>query len=128
MSKLKNMAAVAGVESFEVQDGGIFLTEEQANAIESILDKNKSALETATAKNNELNTQLAEANEKVAEAEIEKKALVETIKVLKDLPAEETAEVVTESNSVEKKEADVCVSSNSQDFLANVRAVKEAYL
>jgi len=42
--EFKRLAPAAGLKSFEIQDNGIFLTVDQANAVESVLEKNENTI------------------------------------------------------------------------------------
>jgi len=42
--EFKRLAPTAGLKSFEIQDNGIFLTVDQANAVESVLEKNENTI------------------------------------------------------------------------------------
>lgn len=136
MDELKILASAAGVEAFEIQDDGIFLTEDQAKAVAKVLADNKAKMESlalanekATSSLCEANNNLATVNGKVNALEIEKKTLETTIKVLGGQPAEESAEVVTSTNSVKKeKEEDPCVVNEKESFVENLHNVAESYL
>lgn len=130
---LKKFLAFLGLSSIDVKDGKatVTMTEEQMEASGKIIDERdqaKADAEKYKAERDEAKKELADEKSKVSALEDENKTLKEENKVLKSQPAEESTEVVTESNSVEKKEANGCVTSEKNDFLTNVLKTKEAYL
>lgn len=128
-----------GLTSVQVTDGkaSFEMTEAQMEASGKIIDERDTAnaevarlteeLTALKSTNAETERQLAGANTRLTEATTEIEALKAEIIVLKGQPAEESAVVTTDSNGVEKGKVPG-VSSESNDFLTNVNAIKEAYL
>lgn len=127
MKELNNLSAVVGVESFEVSEGGIFLTEEQAHLINAKLESDASALSAINAEKEELINKAASNLEHENELQLTVQRLEESIENLRKAPAAKSAEVVTESNAV-VKDNDPCVVNDSDDFLTRLQKVGEAYL
>ncbi len=135
----KKFLAFLGLASITLKDGKatVEMTEEQMEASGKIIDEcDKAVAEVArlTSELDAANVKIAEAEQKLADATARLSTATNDIASLKGeletlaaQPAAETAALVTGSNAV-KKEGSVCVSSESNDFFANVLAVQEAYL
>jgi len=138
MEGLNNLSTAAGVETFESQDGGIFLSEDQAKLVEKALADYKAQLKTANQEiiavntrleeeTTALNTQLGEANELTASLKEENANLRDENETLKGQPAVETTAAVTDKNKESVKESDPNVTTG-KDFVEDMQAVAEAYL
>lgn len=128
MNNLNNLAAIAGVESFEVQDGGIFVSEQIALQFEQELVNRQSAINDANARSEELKRQLQESAGREADLHLEVQRLTEMVEVLKQTPAASSAQVIVDSNAVKGNEENPCVSNKDASIVENILKVKEAYL
>jgi len=126
MDNLTNLSAAVGVEAFEVSDGGIFLTEDQAQALETLLETQKEAIAAIDAEKEELITKASENLEREHSLQLENQRLSGLLDVMRKQPAEKTATIVVDSNAV-VKDADPCVVDQNEDFLTNLNKTKEAY-
>lgn len=127
MKKLERMSSIIGVEDFEVTGEGIFLSEQHAEIIESVIDAQALEMEKLKAEKEELITKAAEKLQHESELQLEIQQMGETINALRKQPAEKAAEVVTNSNAV-VTDSDPCVSDSNDDFLTRLQKVGEAYL
>lgn len=125
MANFKNIEKATGVDAFEVQDGGIFLTEDQANAIESQLETSHAEIDKVNAEVDQLNQKLGDGMQREHELQLETQRLAEVIETLKKQPAEKAAEVVIATNVVKTKDNDVCITDPEASFMENIERVQE---
>lgn len=125
MAKLKNIELATGVEAFEVFEGVISLTEDQANTIESFIDSKQVEIDTAKAENDSLNQKLADQLQKENDLQLENQRLSQIIETMKKQPAAQSAEVVTDTNAVIEKDNDLCITDPNASFFENVEKVMD---
>jgi len=126
MKKLKNVSSILIVDDFEVQDGGIFLSETQAEAVELELENMQSQIAAANTERDEIATRLAAANARINDTELENQRLEGVITNLRNQPAAQPAQVVTSSNAV-NADADPCVAQENLSFEENIARMNESW-
>ena len=114
MKQFSKVNEILAVDSLESSDDGIFLTEDQLEAIETGLNaETVDPVEDLSETVNDLQSQLDTANQ--------------TITDLRAGPGSETAKVIVSKDTVVEKDADQNVSSSDKSFVENMEAVGEAY-
>ena len=115
MKEFSKINGLLEVDSLESSDEGIFLTEDQLQAIETGLNTEPpAATEDQSEAITDLQTQLDTANQTIAD--------------LRQGPGSETATVILKKDVIVEKDADPCVSKDDNSFVENMEAVGKEYL
>jgi len=137
---LKKFLAFLGLASITLQDGKatVEMTEEQMEASGLIISERDEAIANVERLNAELEAaqsalaetqrQLDGANTRLQESSEENTRLQSELETLGNQASVETAQVKTQSNAVKTVDENPCITSESNDVLANIKAVQEAYL
>lgn len=123
MKKFTKINQVLGVEQLESQDDGVFLNQDQLEALETALDQqavDASALQEATAG-------LASAREEVTDANARIEELEAEVATLRTGAGAEPARIVASQDPV-KTDKDANVTSGKKSFLENLEAVERELL
>ena len=129
MKKFELINKTLGVESLESTDEGIFLNEQQLDAIEAALKPAKEPAATDTPDLEAVNLSLDAIDETVASAEDTEAKIVAVNTLVSDLrknAGAATAKVIKKVDDTKIKDA--AVSKDDGEFMDNVDAVAEAYL
>jgi len=132
--------AFLGIKSAQIVDGkaSFEMTEEQIKASGEIINERDKAiaevarltadLEAVQSVLAETQRQLDAVNAQNNQLTSENTRLTGELETLGNQAAAQTATIKTSSNAVKTQDASPCVTSESNDFLTNLRNVKEAYL
>jgi protease-4 len=124
--KLVQIGTVLAVDEFETQDGGIFLTEEQAVQLDDKLGNMSAQLELANKERDELAGKLAERMNAQEDLQLEVQRLSETIETLGQQPAAPAAVIVTDSNNISANTENTVFDPNA-DFVTNLQNIGKEY-